>query len=317
MAGLVAFALVAAGCSPSSNSAERSNSRSRPDAKPSTGATTGSSLNPGGASYYQQVCDRDWRKRALSWKPSKVIKVQGSKPREASGLVADGHGGAWAIDDSGNPANLYRIAADGQVQTVEVQGVTNNDWEELLATPDADVAWIADTGDRGQRRSSAVLHRVELPRSGVDAVEPSRTISVSYGTESHDVEAGLVTQGSIWLFTKNTKRSTVLRVSLDQGNEVVAENVGEFTPPGPIKLVTGAALSPDGRTILLRTYLGAWAYPLAAGQSPLEALAGTKRCSVPTGVEIQGEAIAFNADGHGHMTIGEGENPSLSLFSPR
>lgn len=248
--------------------------------------------------------------------PTATVTATADRPKEASGVVPDADGGAWTLDDSGNPAALYHLRADGSVDTVAIEGVTNTDWEELIADRDPTIAWIADTGDNLERRDTVQLHRIVLD-DGATALTPTRTLEVTYADDHYNVEAGVATSDAIYLLSKNAGPSTILRVPLDQGDSPVAEAVGEFTPVGPMKLVTGAALAPDGRTVLVRTYLGAWAYPVDDGGDPAAALETGTPCRIAVGNEAQGEAIGFLPDGSGWATVGEGEHPTLSTFVPR
>jgi len=248
--------------------------------------------------------------------PTEALTVTDPVPVEASGVVPTADGGAWTIDDSGNPAVLHRIRPDGTVHEVRVAGVDNVDWEELIAGEEPGVAWIADTGGNIGRRDEVLLHRVELPADdAVTEVEP-RTVRVRYADDHHDVEAGYAADGSVFLVTKEAGEASILEVPVGRGDDLVAEWVGSFTPPGALKLVTGAALAPDGSAVLVRTYLGAWAYEVPAGRTVADALAEGEPCRIPVGTEAQGEAIGVLPDGRGWVTIGEGRHPTLATFRP-
>ena len=72
------------------------------------------------------------------------------------------------------------------------------------------------------------------------------------------------------------------------------------TAGGPVgrvgsRLVTGGAVSADGRVIALRTYTDAWLYPAPDGD-PVAALT-REPVQLPLPGEPQGEAIAFEPDG--------------------
>lgn len=250
--------------------------------------------------------------------PGAAVTVTADRPAEVSGVVpvADG---AWVLDDSGHPAELHHVDPTGAVRTVTVTGATNVDWEELLpADADATALWIADTGDNRERRTDIRLYRVPTPGPTDRTVAPTVVVDVTYPDGPHNVEAAFAHDGVVALLTKQGGESQIFEVRPPAGGgAVTARRVGSFVPEGPLKLVTGASLAPDGGAVLIRTYLGAWVYPVAAGQSPAQALATATPCPVPTGAEVQGEAIAFTRDGAGYVTVGEGEHPVLSPFRPR
>ena len=90
------------------------------------------------------------------------------------------------------------------------------------------------------------------------------------------------------------------------------------TSPGWAKsslaYVTGAAISPDGSVILLRTFGGALAFKRVRGADVASAFAASA-CDAPIEREPQGEAVAFAANGAAYMTLSEGTNQPLYRFS--
>ena len=73
-------------------------------------------------------------------------------------------------------------------------------------------------------------------------------------------------------------------------------------PPGPLGLVTGGDVSPDGSVVLLRTYLSVAAYARARGRAPRGRLRLDARAPPPRSREPQGEALGFLADGSAYVT---------------
>ena len=79
----------------------------------------------------------------------------------------------------------------------------------------------------------------------------------------------------------------------------------------PVTLVTGAAVSPDGTRIALRTYLQAWEWrrrPAAA----FETLFAATPEEVSLALESQGESIAYTRDGKALVTTSE--NPPAPIW---
>ncbi len=98
--------------------------------------------------------------------------------------------------------------------------------------------------------------------------------------------------------------------------EAVAElqiaDTGPYDPAFPFALpatmVTAADISPDGSTILLRTYQQVLAFSRAAGASVGKAMTGPP-CAALQVAEVQGEAIAFSAAGDSYFTSTEVQLP--------
>ena len=120
--------------------------------------------------------------------------------------------------------------------------------------------------------------------------------------------------------------------ALVDGADVTLEDVGSFTvtpdpaaavlaPPAsralaPGTIITGADISPDGSTILVRTY----GYVLAFSRSKRGTVAAAFRrppCSAPQIDEPQGEAIGFAANGASYFTISEGVGAAVHRFAVR
>jgi hypothetical protein len=72
----------------------------------------------------------------------------------------------WVINDSGNSASVYALNPKGEVMaTLNVQGVSNNDWEDLASFEYEGKPYIliADVGDNVGRRKACFLHFIEEP----------------------------------------------------------------------------------------------------------------------------------------------------------
>ena len=158
------------------------------------------------------------------------------------------------------------------------------DVEDLAMTPDGTL-WAADTGDNNKSRSTVALHKV----SPSGAVERFR---VTYPDGKHDAEALLIDKsgtpyivtkepiGSALVYRPTAPLRTDISVPLEQVARVTLASTD--TPGGPLegtldsRLVTGAASTPDGSVIALRTYTDAYLYPVPDGDVA-KALSGDDR----------------------------------------
>jgi hypothetical protein len=75
--------------------------------------------------------------------------------------------------------------------------------------------------------------------------------------------------------------------------------------------VSGADVSWDGSTIAFRGYQTVWMWHQSPGTQVADALAA-EPCTAPSPDEVQGESIAFLADGT-YTTISEGSHPDLHV----
>jgi hypothetical protein len=182
---------------------------------------------------------------------------------------------------------------------------TNNpfDVEDLALAPDGTL-WAADTGDNGKSRETVALHAVSPDGS-------ARLYRLTYPDGKHDAEALLLDGSGIpHIVTKETLGSALVyrpTSGLSEGAPTPMEQVarvsisGTDTEGGPLqnsvvtRVVTGGAMSRDGRVAALRTYTDAYLFPVPDGD--LAKALESDPVRVPLAGEPQGEAIAFDPDG--------------------
>jgi hypothetical protein len=257
--------------------------------------------------------------------------VAGDGLVELSGVVASrAHSGVlWAHNDSGDEARVFALrAADAaHLGTYAVVGATARDWEAIAIGPHggADAIFIGDIGDNERVRAAIDVYVVPEPavsaeQSFTAADAPGAiTVTLGYPEGAENAEALLVdpASGDLYLLTKSdTGVSDVYRKAAPHVADEVAvlERVATLLPRPGDPHVTAADISPDGARILVRSYDRAFLYLRAAGSSVAAALAAAP-CDVPHADEVQGEAIAFAADGSGYFSVSE--NPDADPDSPQ
>lgn len=210
----------------------------------------------------------------------------------------------WTHNDSGDEPVLFATNLRGEnLGTFHVRGAQHEDWEDIAVSrcPDDPSAWclyIADTGDNQERRPNVNIYIVREPDPHADTdgeTLRSRRLTVSYPTGSHDVEAlAVAPDGEISLITKG-RSGVVQRFRIPRmrpGRDAVQADPAEtldIIPRGVVGQVTGAAASPDGGTLVVRTYTELHFYRRAADGS-------LTRLGIPCLLgfrEAQGEAVDF------------------------
>jgi hypothetical protein len=223
---------------------------------------------------------------------------------EVSGLAVTPSGPA-VVGDSGNATVVYTLGPDCAVASARPLGVPGRDVEDLARDADGTL-WLADIGDNRGTRASVALIRV--PVRGAPDVR-----RLVYPDRPHDAETLLMpADGRPVILTKDLGgRSEVYTTDAPPTgvSPTSLRRVGELVVPlsategGPLGLfgrglVTGGALSADGRVAAVRTYTDAWLYPVT-GATAEDVVAALRRSpvDVPLPREPQGEAIAFAPDG--------------------
>lgn len=246
---------------------------------------------------------------------------------EASGIAASRRtpGLYYINNDSGDSARVFLVARDGTtVATLELTGATNRDYEDIAIAPGAspgtfDVC-VADIGDNAERRSEVAIYRfaeVDPADMSESAVSVAATrFAFRYEDGPHDAEAFVVhpATGDGYVLTKRSDgRSAVylLAAPWDAEKRVTVRRIAMLRLPESITplltIVTGADISPDGRRLSTRSYLGGWEWTLAAevGSEQFTSIFDTAPIGLRLAAEIQGEAIAYSADGGALVTVSE------------
>jgi hypothetical protein len=224
---------------------------------------------------------------------------------EASGVAVSRTqpGVLWTHNDSGNDPALFAFDTLGRsLGMFRVVGAINVDWEAIRAAPCAggSCLFIADIGDNTSRRGDVVVYRLPEPRIRPDSLGPMATarataLRIRYPDGPHDAEAMIITPiGDLLLITKGDGGARVYRVSLaawDSPATAQARLVGTLpipVDPSSSRLVTDAALAPDGVRVVVRTYRDLFFFQLAADRLlPAEP---ARACNV-LGLEMQGEGV--------------------------
>jgi hypothetical protein len=252
---------------------------------------------------------------------------------ETSGVAASrAHDGVlWAHNDSGGQPALTALSETGEdLGTFTAPGATASDWEDMAAgpgpDPDTSYLYAGDIGDNGAARPSVQVHRVPEPAAvptGADGqFAEDVLIELTYPDGPTDAEALLIDPGTgdLLIVAKRVEDAPVYlaeAAAIADGGPVTLRQVATLTEPsdeGPVGLVTGGDVSPDGSVVLLRTYGSVLAYERTDG-APLADALGTRPCVAPSVDEQQGEAVAFLTDGSAYVTISEGAAAPVHRFA--
>jgi len=227
---------------------------------------------------------------------------------ESSGVVASRRhpGLLWSMNDSGGDPVLYLTDTTGAALGVfPVRGASNRDWEALGRGPCGRIEClvIGDTGDNNERRRSVTLYRMPEPEAGVTSRRADRpaaeSLTLHYPDHPHDVEALYVEpNGAIILITKGRTDGVIMfRVPANAwgtGRVVTPEMVGLLPIPASLmtgRVVTDAAISPDGGRVAVRTYRDVYFF-LRGPDGRLRPDVDRPVCDI-AGREPQGEGIDY------------------------
>ncbi|MFI6073233.1 hypothetical protein ACIA5C_16785 [Actinoplanes sp. NPDC051343] len=251
----------------------------------------------------------------------RVCQVRDDRLTELSGLVATGSGYVVVNDGSdlaGHRKIFYLNARCAVVRTVSYPS-RPRDTEDLGIARDGTL-WVADIGDNDAERGTVALWRLA---PGAKAPVLYR---LSYPDGAHDAEALLLApSGTPVIVTKSVGAGGVYVPAgpLTAGRITPLRRVGDVALPvtttsnpfsfGGRLLITGGAVSPDGRFAVLRTYADAFEFAVSGGDVVAAVTTGRAR-PVAMPDEPQGESVAYSADGTALLTVSEGSDPVILRY---
>lgn len=191
-----------------------------------------------------------------------------SRLKEVSG-IGIGQGDIWVIEDSGNKDKIYKVDKKGSVtKSLKIDHAKNEDWEDLAMDKQGNL-YIGDFGNNTNDRKNLTIYRVSS--SQLEKKEPNaEKIEFRYPEQKDfppkkdsllfDTEGFFHWEGHLYIFTKNRTRPYSGKTLIYRVPHLAGEYEAEFL--GSMVLcqsqdhcsVTGADISPDGKTIALLGY---------------------------------------------------------------
>jgi hypothetical protein len=253
---------------------------------------------------------------------ARQLELIGSLPlvlAESSGVAVSRTqpGVLWSHNDSGDGPNLYAIDASGKLLSTFQVTANARDWEDMSSGPcpgsleaasPSHCLYLADIGDNQRVREALTIYVVAEPMAASDGAHsdalPARSFRYRYPHGPDDAEAiAVLPDGDMTIVTKGRAgtigffrlgRSAVAR-ALVTGEVLLAEYEGDtgIKPDAEIsRLVTGAAVSPDGETLAVRTYYEVYFFRAERERDMVRWRVPGTQCFLGK-AEPQGEAIDF------------------------
>ncbi|MCW2505151.1 MAG: hypothetical protein JWO79_3435, partial [Actinomycetia bacterium] len=225
---------------------------------------------------------------------------------------------------SGNPLRLYKLdSACKATRILSDPNITVFSPQDLARTPDGTL-WVGDIGDTQNERSVIVIDKIA---SG--ATKGAR-IRLKYPDGAHNAAAMVVQPDGIpvvftWEASAAKIYTTAAAPPVGQ-TATTLQAAGVLTLPasttdggtlGPTsrKVVSGAAISPDGKKLVVRTLTDAYEWDIN-GTVAATLKSGVKPRVTPLPNESDGQSITYTTDGAGYVTVSTGKNAKLLSWSP-
>lgn len=266
--------------------------------------------------------------------PTTITTIKERSISESSGLVVSRQtpGAYWTHNDSGDGPFIYGFDARGNSLGIfRVTGAQARDWEDISVgpgpQPGKSYLYIGDIGDNNAVRADVVVYRVleptlnaatqKLTRKNPGTTEPGEAIRLKYPDGPHDAEALLVhpVSGHIYIVDKVViSDPSVYEAAppFETGKTITMTRIGTVHVPSLFGgVVTGGAISPDGRRVALCDYFQGYELALPAGSNDFNEIWKQRMVGFDLGKRKQGESIAYRADGQALLATSEGRGTPL------
>lgn len=282
---------------------------------------------------------------------TKALSTQGfirdARLHEISGLAASNYqrDRLWALNDSGNSSQLYRINTAAEVVDSWDLDVKNRDWEAMASVVINGVAYllVAETGDNLQVHDESRVHIVIEPdhtASPSAPLTPVTTLRFQYEGGPRNVEAMGVSNNEIFFLTKErlvngkSVASQLFRLPLSlqpSTHTLIAKKIGSLTlPPRGFQIgvltrllnidpmqPTDMSMSTDGQHAFVLNYVQVLHYRKDANETWPDAFSRKPKILHRHGLR-QAEAITVNTLGEVWLTTEKTHPPLLGFkgFDP-
>jgi hypothetical protein len=267
----------------------------------------------------------------------RVVPLSGVRDlRESSAAAASRRQPSviFTIDDSGNSATLFALDTSGADRGMwRVAGASNTDWESLsfgpCENPVRDCLYIGDTGDNRGTRPSRVIYRFAEPNaSGARDTVRAEKLRYVYADRPHDVEAMYVARnGDVFLITKRPLLDSARRVrpalvfslparawhDSERGVAPLVDSLPIVPGAQPLMVITDAALSADGRHLVVRTYVQAYVFETDSVTGRVNHAVAPRVCELAPLGEPQGEGVTWLTNGGRLAFTSEGSAQPLRI----
>jgi hypothetical protein len=191
-------------------------------------------------------------------KPAKKIRLPAAL-REASGLYYAAPDSLWWHNDSGDQPRLFLTDRKGNLKKEVVLKTRNRDWEDLTADKQGNI-YIGDFGNNGNARKDLRIYIFNPVTEELDSIlfhyPDQQEFPPAPAQWNFNMEGFFWYNDTLHLFSKNR---------LLQGNDytkyyTLPAQPGTFTATLQDsihlknRVVTAAAISPDGQTVALLAY---------------------------------------------------------------
>lgn len=227
------------------------------------------------------------------------------KLNENSGMVVVEGKAVWLIEDSGNADKIYKVDLSGKIlKEFKVKNAKNEDWE-ALAQDSLGNLYIGDFGNNSNERKDLVIYKTPDPDKEKGEKIDAEPIYFRYPDQkkfppkredfSFNAEALFYLDGFLYVVNKDMTRpfngeARIYKIPAQPG-KYTAELIATIPTCDDSRrcTITGADISPDGKTLVFLSYGQLWVFRNFEGD---DFMSGTIE-QIDLGASTQLEAVSF------------------------
>jgi hypothetical protein len=245
--------------------------------------------------------------------PKKLFTIDDSRVDESSGLAKSSRYENiwWTVNDSGDTARVFGVDQTGKVRVQLKFKAPVKDVEAIAVDRDGTI-YVADIGDNNRNRDQIEVYTIPEP----DQLEDEDNVKFhrydfTYPDGAHDAETLLIEPETkrLYFVTKVKNKAGTIFAAPEQASREGTNKLTELAdaPASPYG-VTDGTFMPDGKTVVLRTYLDV--ATVAWSETPTL----VARAATPV---AQGESVAVGPTGSDILVGSEGKNsPVYEMAAP-
>ena len=188
-----------------------------------------------------------------------LISLPNDLKEVSAAEVLYGNDTVWMIEDQGNAAKVYGIDLTQQhlLKIITVENAKNKDWEDLTSDAEGNL-YIGDFGNNSNKRKEGTIYKLTNITNAESKINAEViTYSVPNNVENEDFESFFLYNGYFYIFSKDDKKGTVIKVPNVIG-KTEATIVSEFNLKGKDDAITSADISADGTEVILLNHEKLW-----------------------------------------------------------
>ncbi len=173
--------------------------------------------------------------------------------------IFEGSKTVWMIEDQGNSPKVYGFDLTDKhpLKTIIVENAKNNDWEDLTSDNEGNL-YVGDFGNNSGKRKEFNIYKLNTITKAENTINAEViSYSVPKSMENEDFESFFLYKGYFYIFSKDDKKGTVIKVANTIGN-TEAKIVSEFNLKGKDGAITSADISADGTQVILLNHDKLW-----------------------------------------------------------